>query len=91
MNDNFINGAELGKLSIYKDSLKVLKAVADELKLETKKAYLKSLKNRISNAKNALLQPDEVDDTDRDIPCGLSAVYRHYQQRLKNYNAVDYH
>ena len=25
MNDNFINGAELGKLSIYKDTLKVLK------------------------------------------------------------------
>lgn len=79
--------------SIYDedDSLRVLKAIATDLDLDTKKATLKTFKGMISEAKNALKGPDDASAPGRSqLAEYFPQVYRAYATHLKQYNAVDF-
>lgn len=74
------------------DATKVLKACLVELGLEIKKADVKPYRQLISSAKNALKSPDELDMTDlkSEIEQAFPKVYRLYQSKLQQYNAIDF-
>lgn len=69
------------------DSQKLVRACVGELEIAFEKGDIKTWKNEISNAKNALRDPDAFSgDQDR----VFASVYRLYQKRLKEYNALDF-
>ncbi|MCB1212763.1 MAG: UvrD-helicase domain-containing protein, partial [Chlamydiia bacterium] len=74
------------------DVMKLLKGLVKELELSLAAADVKSIRHRISQAKNALISPEEcakeraVRPSDRVFP----TLYAHYQERLKTANAVDF-
>lgn len=66
------------------DSEKLLKSCLDSLELPDEKAALRKIRMEISNAKNGLLAPEEVQDE------VLAKVYPLYQRRLQECQAVDF-
>lgn len=74
------------------DVLKLLKACLEELKIRDKKMEPKVFRSLISKAKNQLLGPDHVQGRDTKDPAELALplVYGKYQERLKEYNALDF-
>ncbi|MBS3905114.1 MAG: UvrD-helicase domain-containing protein [Simkania sp.] len=68
------------------DSEKVLKECLATLGIPTEKGSLKTLRTQISQAKNALLDPEKIPD-DEEI---LKKTYRLYQERLKLSQALDF-
>lgn len=68
------------------DSEKVIKECVKTLGLKEEKALLKTLKAQISQAKNALTSPENI-PADEKL---LHQVYGMYQQKLKEYNALDF-
>lgn len=66
------------------DSEKLLKNCLDQLGLGGEKSFIKETRAFISKAKNDLTTPDELKD---DV---LTGVYRLYNQKLKECNAVDF-
>ncbi len=68
------------------DSEKVLKECLVSLNLQDEKGLLKSLRHEISQAKNALIDPDHVQSDD----ARLKEAYSLYQRKLKEYNALDF-
>lgn len=68
------------------DSEKVIRECLKALGLKEDKATLKTLKAQISQAKNALIQPENVSLDEKP----LCQVYGTYQQKLKEYNALDF-
>ncbi len=68
------------------DSEKVLKGCLNTLGLKDEKGLFKSLKSQISQAKNALQEPEEFVKADPQ----LYQVYTLYQNNLKSYNALDF-
>lgn len=66
------------------DSLKLLRGCLDSLGIKKESGQLKSLRNLISNAKNELQDPHDVD---LDI---IPDVYRLYGERLQEANALDF-
>lgn len=74
------------------DVLKLLKACLEELKIRDKKMEPKVFRSLISKAKNQLLGPDQVQSSQSKDPAdmALPMVYRKYQERLKEYNALDF-
>lgn len=74
------------------DVLKLLKACLEELKIRDKKMEPKAFRSLISKAKNQLLSPDQVQGTGSKDPAELALplVYGKYQERLKEYNALDF-
>lgn len=66
------------------DSEKVLKECLVSQHSGEEKGFLKSAKLQISQAKNQLLEPEDIKDA------FLSSIYRLYQQKLKEYNALDF-
>jgi DNA helicase-2/ATP-dependent DNA helicase PcrA len=68
------------------DSEKVLKECLVSLNLKEEKALFKTLRLQISQAKNALLEPEQIAKEDPQ----LYEVYALYQRKLKEYNALDF-
>lgn len=71
------------------DAYKVIKSCLAELSIEDKKGEVKAYKNRISAAKNAMILPDQL-SPNNNIDRDFSQVYTLYQQKLQQYNAVDF-
>jgi DNA helicase-2/ATP-dependent DNA helicase PcrA len=68
------------------DSEKVVKECLVSLNLQEEKGLLKTMRHAISQAKNALVDPDHVE---KDDP-RLHEVYALYQRKLKEYQALDF-
>ncbi len=68
------------------DSEKVLKECFAALQIKEEKGELKNFRSRISQAKNALIEPDQLDKEEKI----LADVYELYQKKLKEYNALDF-
>lgn len=68
------------------DSEKVLKECLASLEIREEKGMLRDLRSQISRAKNALVEPEDVEDKD----WLLQKVYDLYQKRLKEYHALDF-
>lgn len=74
------------------DSEQVIKQILQELNFDPKEIKPKTIRNKISDAKNQLISPDDyqhrfVSSTLDDI---TSSVYSVYQKRLKQSNAMDF-
>ncbi len=82
-----------GDFAIYdeKDSLELLKNCLGTMGYKDEKGLLKSLRMAISNAKNDLLKPS---DLDRDFHSRTDQILKDlfiaYQEKLKEYNALDF-
>jgi DNA helicase-2/ATP-dependent DNA helicase PcrA len=79
--------------SIYDtdDSLKVIKNICKELRVDIKKIKPKALLGAISAAKNKLIDFNKYKDVTHDDFTELaSEVYEKYQKTLKSSNAVDF-
>ena len=68
------------------DSEKLIKECLVALNLHAEKGLAKSCKLHISQAKNALLFPEQTPDN----PAHLREIYSLYQRKLKEYNALDF-
>ncbi|MDO5117483.1 MAG: UvrD-helicase domain-containing protein [Eggerthellaceae bacterium] len=73
------------------DSKRLVKSIMEELDIDVKRIPVNSVRNRISEAKNELILPDEFEMSVHD-PVGRIAarVYTIMQQRLKQANAFDF-
>lgn len=69
------------------DANKILKSLIEALPVAAKKPETKVFKALISQAKNQLLQPDQVSAKEEPH---FPAIYANYQARLKECNAVDF-
>jgi len=86
------------RFTIYdeEDAEKLLKVCLAELNLKDKKIEAKPFRRFISQAKNALIGPEEIADIDltaeltTDIQQACPQVYSLYQRKLKEYQAVDF-
>lgn len=74
------------------DSNRVLKTCLDDLGLKDKEFSVKIFKNLISNAKNQLTAPENIDETEfmSSVEQAFPKVYQLYQNKMKEYNAVDF-
>ncbi len=68
------------------DSEKALKQCFLLANLKEEKAQVKKIRAQISQAKNSLLGPDEIEEEEPDF----KQLYSLYQQKLKEYNALDF-
>lgn len=83
--------------SIYDsdDALRLITKVCKDLDLDAKRFPPRMFANSISNLKNELIDVDSVDSGREDDPDGqrlelIAQVYREYQRRLKQANAMDF-
>ena len=79
--------------SIYDeaDQKSLLKSVYEELKIDGGQFPVKSVLSKISNAKNRMISPKDMEQAakdDRDLL--VSRIYRRYQSRLRELNAMDF-
>jgi DNA helicase-2/ATP-dependent DNA helicase PcrA len=74
------------------DVEKLLKICLIELNLKDKKIDVKPFRHLISQAKNALMGPDQLSHADliTDIEQAFPQVYALYQRKLQEYQAVDF-
>ena len=73
------------------DSLTLIKRILKEMNLDVKTYNPKAIKNRISGAKNELLDPDDYDKfANTDFEEKVVEVYRRYQDILHRNNSVDF-
>jgi DNA helicase II / ATP-dependent DNA helicase PcrA len=74
------------------DVEKLLKICLVELNLKEKKLDYKPFRYLISQAKNALLSPEQVENREAttDIEQAFPSVYALYQRKLQQYQAVDF-
>ncbi len=73
------------------DQVALLKRVLEDLGLEARVHDARQFRGLIDRAKNALQGPDDVDTTLlTGTASALPDVYRRYQERLKQMNAVDF-
>jgi DNA helicase-2/ATP-dependent DNA helicase PcrA len=74
------------------DSLSLIRACLKTLGYEDEKSLVKMIKHTISSAKNALKAPHELDVSSFSSYEGkiLKDTYSLYQQKLKEYNALDF-
>ncbi|MBS4167705.1 UvrD-helicase domain-containing protein [Parachlamydia sp. AcF125] len=74
------------------DVLKVIKNCMEELHITDKKIEPKTFKHLISQAKNALKTPEQINDFDAESKAELyfQKVYAAYQSRMSEYNALDF-
>ncbi len=68
------------------DSEKTLKECFARLNLKVEKGDVKNARLRISQCKNALLDPEQLGKEEED----LKEIYAYYQAQLKAYNALDF-
>ncbi len=74
------------------DAEKVLGICIEELNLAQKKLDVKAFKHLISHAKNDCITPEEahIDHPTSEIEELFPKVYKHYQEKLAHFNAVDF-
>ncbi len=73
------------------DSLTIIKKIIKELDLDPKNYNPKAIKNRISSAKNELLDPDSYSKyANTDFEEKVVEVYRRYENTLFNSNSLDF-
>ena len=73
------------------DSLTIIKKIIKDLNLDSKIYNPKAIKNRISGAKNELLDPDSYSKyANSDFEEKVVEIYRKYQDKLLNNNSVDF-
>lgn len=65
------------------DSEKLLKSCMEQMNIPEEKGLLRKMRHQISSAKNDLIAPGEADRE-------FSEIYLHYQQKLKECNALDF-
>jgi DNA helicase II / ATP-dependent DNA helicase PcrA len=68
------------------DSEKILKECFSSLNIKEEKGKLRSVRSQISQAKNALITPDQLSKDDRE----LQEIYALYQNKLKESQALDF-
>ena len=76
------------EFAIYdeEDSEKVLKECFSTLGMKEEKGDLRNFRSQISQAKNALIESEQLSKDDK----ALQEVYSLYQRKLKEYNALDF-
>ncbi len=90
------DGEALGyrpNFSIYDDddSKRLVRAIMSELDIDTKQAPLPGVRSLISQAKNALVGPDEMEaQATSPLQRAAARVYRVLQRRLERANAMDF-
>ena len=74
------------------DSIALIKSILKSMEVKDEKGLAKALKGAISYAKNDLVMPHQVtvDFSESKVDELLPDVYTHYQQKLKEYNALDF-
>lgn len=73
------------------DSLTIIKKIIKELNLDPKMYNPKAIKNRISGAKNELLDPDDYSRyANSEFEEKVVEIYRRYQDKLLSNNSVDF-
>lgn len=73
------------------DQLGVVKEVMKELNLDAQRFEPRTVLSQISRAKNELIGPETFSDRAADfVEKQIARVYKGYQQRLKNANAMDF-
>ena len=73
------------------DVLSTIKRILKDMNLDPKFYNPKTIRNKISSAKNELIDPDELDKfANNEIDEITVKVYREYQKRLKVNNSVDF-
>ena len=73
------------------DQLSLVKKVMEELELDSKKFNPRAILAHISQAKNALLEPEQYADQAKEFFDKITAqVYLRYQAGLNNSNALDF-
>lgn len=73
------------------DSLTIIKKIMKEMNLDPKVYNPKAIKSKISSCKNELVSPDNYEKyAVSDYEKIVLEVYRKYQKKLKNSNAMDF-
>ncbi len=73
------------------DSLVIIKKILKNLNYDPKIYNPKAIKNKISNCKNEMMSPDDYERyASSDYEQVVNEVYRKYEQKLKQNNAVDF-
>lgn len=73
------------------DTLTVIKKIMKEMGLDPKEYNPRAVKNRISGAKNELLNPVEYERyAQTDFEEKVVSIYEKYEQKLKQNNSVDF-
>lgn len=74
------------------DADKLIQTCLNELEIKDKKLDVKTFRNLISKAKNALQKPEDIKTDVMSSPAEmyLQRVYELYQTKLKHYNALDF-
>ena len=73
------------------DTLSIIKKIMKELDIDPKQISPKTIKNRISGAKNELLNPNDYEKyASSDLEQKVLSVYRRYQERLFINNSFDF-
>ena len=73
------------------DSLSTIKRILKDMNYDPKFFNPKTIRNKISSAKNELMNPDDLDKfTNNEIDEVTVKVYRKYQEKLKTNNSLDF-
>ena len=73
------------------DSLTVIKKILKELNLDPKEYNPKAVRNRISGAKNQILNPEEYKRyANTDFEEKVCLIYEKYEKKLKSNNSIDF-
>ena len=73
------------------DSLTTIKKILKDLNLDPKFYNPKTIRNKISSAKNELMSPEELDKfSNSELDKVTVTVYEKYQEKLKINNSVDF-
>ena len=73
------------------DALALIKKLVKDLGYDPKHYSPKTIRNKISSAKNELMSPDELDKfTCNELDSVVVSIYRKYQDRLLANNSVDF-
>ena len=73
------------------DSLSTVKRILKDMNLDPKYYNPKTIRNKISSAKNELMSPDDLDKySNNEIDEVAVNVYREYQKKLKLNNSLDF-
>jgi DNA helicase-2/ATP-dependent DNA helicase PcrA len=89
INNRFLNS----QFTIYddQDQIQLLKNICKKEKIDQQQFKLAMLRSMISHLKNQLLSPgDYQNDADNDFNQLLAKIYKIYQKRLREENALDF-
>lgn len=78
--------------SIYdeSDSESVIRSLLQNYEIKTEKGIIKNIRHFISSAKNSLLEPSDIKTSEKVESIFLHDIYAQYQQKLREYNALDF-